>query len=172
MKKIILTLLLAISGVILFAQKKTDTTEIRPENNIYLNIIGDASIISANYERLFFITPHFFLSGKLGIGYNEEFKLNIFGPSSPPKQYLTIPHHITVNFGKRRSFLEFGLGGTIFNGNIYKHYWLYTIVGYRFQPLKLNKVNFRIFGCIPSFTGLPTKDILFIPFGLSLGISF
>jgi hypothetical protein len=172
MKRIILAIVFAMSGIILFAQNKTDTTDRRPKNNINLNILGDASIISINYERLFFITPCFFLTGKLGIGYNEEFKLNIFGPSSPPKQYFAIPHHITGNFGKGRNFLEFGLGGTIIDGNTKQNYLLYPIFGYRLQPLKSNRVNFRIFGSIP-FTGLKnTEDILFIPFGLSLGISF
>jgi hypothetical protein len=170
MKRIILIIVFAISGTFLFAKNNRDSTDIRPINNINLNICGDASIISLNYERLFLINQNFFITGKLGIGYNQEFQICLFGTCSPPEDYLTIPHHITGNLGKGRHFLEFGLGGTIINGKTNQHYLLYPIVGYRLQPLKSNKVNFRIFGSIP-FTGLETEDILFIPFGLSLGVS-
>jgi hypothetical protein len=172
MKRIILIIVFAISGTFLFAKNNGDSTDKRPINNIDLNICGDASIISLNYERLFLIKQFFFITGKLGIGYNEEFKVCAFGPCSPPEKYITIPHHITGNLGKGRHFFEFGIGGTIINGITNQHYWLYPIVGYRLQPLKSNKVNFKIFGSIP-FSGLNSvEDIFFIPFGLSLGISF
>jgi hypothetical protein len=172
MNRIILIIVFTISGTFLFAQNNRDSTDIRPINNINLSICGGASIISLNYERLFLINQNFFITGKLGIGYNEEFKLCIFGPCSPPEKYITIPHHITGNLGKGRHFFEFGLGGTIIIGKTNQHYWLYPLVGYRLQPLKSNKVNFRIFGSIP-FSGLNSvEDIIFIPFGLSLGVNF
>jgi hypothetical protein len=172
MKRITLIIVFVISGTFLFAQNNGDSTDIRPINNINLNIFGDASIISLNYERLFLFNKYFFITGKIGIGYNEEFKLCIFGPCSPPEKYITIPHYITGNLGKGRHFIEFGLGGTIINGKTNQHYWLYPIVGYKLQPLKSNKVNFRIFASIP-FSGLySVEDIYFIPFGLSLGVCF
>ncbi|MGB4204332.1 MAG: hypothetical protein WBJ84_01800 [Bacteroidales bacterium] len=102
------------------------------------------------------------------MGYNEEFQV-FFGP--PPEKYATIPHHITGNLGKGRHFFEFGIGGTIISGNTTQPYILYPIVGYRFLPLTSDKFNFRVFGQIP-FTGLETDDIIFIPLGLSLGVSF
>ena len=172
MKKMILTLLLQVVGTVIFAQNNSDSIIKRPLNNININLWGDASIISINYERIFLISSTFILVSKLGLGYNEEFQLCIFGPcSSSPDKYLTIPHHITGNIGKGRNFFEFGLGGTIINGNTTQNYLLYPIVGYRLNPLNTNKVNFRIFGQIP-FSGLETENILFIPFGLSLGKSF
>lgn len=143
----------------------------RPLNSIQLNLLGDASLISINYDKQFLISQTFILSSKFGLGYNEEFQLCIFGPCSSPEKYLTIPHHITGNIGKRKHFFEFGLGGTIISGNTNQNYFLYPIVGYRILPLNSNKVNFRVFGQIP-FTGLEIEDILFIPFGLSIGISF
>ncbi|MFD2514173.1 hypothetical protein ACFSRY_09870 [Pontibacter locisalis] len=172
MKKIILLLAFTVSSISLSAQSKaflTDTQDIRPQHNIYLNLLGDASIASLNYERLLFITPGFFFSGKAGVGYNEEFSICSSGDCSP-ERFLTITHHITGNLGKGRHFAEFGLGGTLINGNTDEKYLAYPIVGYRLHPLRSKKVNFRIYGSVP-FTGLDTEDILYAPYGLSVGIS-
>jgi len=172
MRKVTLVLILLTSGIAIFAQNKNELVYPRPFNSIDLNLLGDASIISINYDRQFLVSPSFILSGKIGLGYNQEFQLCVFGPcSSPPHKYLTITHHITGNFGKGRHFFEFGLGGTIIIGNTTQPYLLYPIIGYRFLPLRSDKLNFRIFGQIP-LTGLETDDIMFLPFGLSLGISF
>lgn len=92
MKKLILILVLAISFSEMFAINSNDSTFVRPLNNINLNFFGDASIISVNYERLYFLKPGLFLSFKAGIGYTQEFQLCIFGPcESPPK--TTLPFH-------------------------------------------------------------------------------
>jgi hypothetical protein len=134
--------------------------------------LGDASILSLNYEKLFLVSSTFILSCKLGLGFNEEFRISFSGlNSSPPKRYLTIPHHVTGNIGKGRHFLEFGFGGTIISSNATPHYWFYPIVGYRYLPLKSGKINVRVFGQIP-FSELYGENIFFMPFGLSLGISF
>lgn len=166
-RRITLTLLFAIYSTFLFAQNKRDTINIRPLNNYNLNILGEASLISFNYERLILINSGFFFSGQLGIGYNETFLL--FGGRSPEKSAV-ISHHITGNLGKRRHFLEFGLSGAIITGKTNEHYLLGPIVGYRLQPLKSNRVNLRIFGNIPVI-GIET-DITYFPFGLSTGVCF
>ncbi len=132
--------------------------------------MGDASLISLNYERQFVISPTFILTGKLGLGYNEEFMICIFG-SCIQDTYLTIPHHITCNFGTERSFFEIGLGGTIVSGYKTQFYLLYPMIGYRFLPLKSEKISFRIYVQFP-FSDLDTTHILFIPVGLNFGISF
>lgn len=170
MKRIITTSILSLLLIRLLAQDKPDPIGDIPESNINLNLLGDASLISINYERLFFVNSTSFLTGKIGVGYNEEFQLCIWGPCSPSEKYLTIPHHITGNLGSGRRFIEFGLGGTIISGNTNQNYLLYPIVGYRQLLLESNTVNFRIFGSIP-FSGLDTEDILFVPIGLSVGIS-
>lgn len=169
MKKVILALIFILSETALFAQNLEENP--RPFNNIYINLLGDASVISVNYERLFFVNPTFALSGKLGLGYNQEFNLCVFGSCGPERSYLTIPHHITGNLGKGRHFFEFGLGGTVIVGNTAQQYLLYPIIGYRLQPLKSNRVNFRIFGQVP-FSGLNPEDMIFVPLGVSVGISF
>jgi hypothetical protein len=111
----------------------------------------------------------------MGIGYNAhlddfEFQGN----------YLTLPQHITMNFGKRKSFFEIGIGGTLFigkdlpnNGTVY--YDVYPIIGYRLHPLLSKKVNFRIYSSFPpSFiiSDWETFTFWWFPFGISLGIGF
>lgn len=152
----------------LLAQDSKATRSIRPINNLYLNLLGDASYVSINYERLFISTPVFFLSGKLGLGYiNDE--LNWFS-SSPPNLYLTVPHHITGNLGLQGGihFLEAGLGGTFASGNNNLQYYLYPIIGYRIQPKKPNRLCFRIFISVPFWS----YSHMFIPVGVSLGVNF
>jgi hypothetical protein len=117
------------------------------------------------------MSSNFFLTAKLGLGYNEEDQWCLFGGCDPPEKYLTIPHHVSGNYGKGRHFFEFGVGGTIINGETSQNYLVYPFAGYRLQPFISNKFIFRAFACIP-FTGLDTEDILFVPFGLCFGISF
>lgn len=171
MRTVILSFILIFTRVVLFAQDAIESASSRPLNSIYINLLGDASIISFNYERIFLINKTFFISSKLGLGYNEQFQLCIWGPCSAPERYLTIPHHISLNIGNGRHFFEIGIGGTLIKDIKTQPYIFYPIVGYRIMPLKSNKINFRLFGQIP-FSGLNIDNILFIPFGLSLGVSF
>jgi hypothetical protein len=171
MKTIIFIVVFAIPASFLPAQNIKDTTNLRPSKILSLSILGDASLISFNFEKLYFINPNYFISGKLGLGYNEEFQICLFGPCQPPEKFVTIPHHITWNFGKKKHFFELGLGGTFIIGNTSQPYLFYPIVGYRIHPLKFNKVNFRLFVYYP-FTGEDLDDILLIPVGINLGICF
>jgi hypothetical protein len=84
---------------------------------------------------------------------------------------LTIPHHLTANIGRKKHFFEFGFGGTYISGVTTEPYFAYPTVGYRFLPLKSDKLNFRVFSQIP-FTGIDTEDIIFMPLGVNIGISF
>lgn len=169
MKKITIILVYILSGGMLFAQNNNIIDSVRPVDGIAINLLGDASMVSVNYEKLFLIKKTFFITGELGLGYNEESQLCLFGSCSTPDKYLTIPHHITGNVGRGKHFFEFGLGGTIITGNTDQHYVFYPIAGYRIQPVKSNRFNLRVFGEFP-FTRI--KDIVFTPFGLSLGIYF
>ena len=155
--------------------EKIQSVEDRPLNNISLNFLGDASQISINYEKQYLVGKSYILSTRVGLGYNQEFCLSFWGVScSPVKDYLTIPHHFTANIGKRRSFFEFGLGGTILYGETSDPYILYPIIGYRFLPLQSNKINFRLYFLPPPFEDGPLghTDIYFYIVGGSLGISF
>lgn len=178
MKTLISLLILFCSITMLQSQNMTDSLNIRPLNNFNLNLSGDASFISINYERIFFFSPTFLMSSGVGLGYNEEIKMcfDFFGTSScpPPQSCLTIPHHITGNIGKGRGFLEFGLGGTFFAGSTSNSYVLYPIIGYRFLPLRSNKMSFRFYFEYPITESdlWLNNDVFFIPIGFSLGISF
>lgn len=164
-------LLLIISGITLFAQNTTDSTLTRSLNSVSINLLGDASLISANYERLFPIRDNVILTGKLGLGYNEEFKLCLFGSCSPAKKYTTVPHHFTTILGNRRSYFEFGVGGTIVLGDTEENYFFYPMIGYRISSRNPKGVTFRIYVQYP-ISGVETEDIIFFPIGLSLGVKF
>jgi hypothetical protein len=169
--KISFIFFLLFNSFYLLAQTTDLELNTRPLNNINLNFLGDASLFSLNYERQFVITPKLILSSKLGLGYNEEFQICIWGPCSPPESYITIPHHFTSNFGKGRHFFEFGVGGAVILGKTEHPYLLYPIAGYRFLPLKSDRLNFRVFGHVP-FSGLDLNDFMFVPFGVNIGYSF
>ena len=180
--RLILLSLLCFFGIEIKAQEKSifqiekiQSVDDRPLNNISLSFLGDASKVSINYEKQFLVAESFILTTKFGLGYNHEFRICLFGPcSSPLKYYLTIPHHFTANLGKRRSFFEFGLGGTRLYGETNDPYILYPIIGYRFLPLQSNKINFRLYFLTPPFEDGPLghPDIYFYIVGGSLGISF
>ncbi len=83
---------------------------------------------------------------------------------------MNTQHHITGNLGRKTSFFEFGLGGTIFNGNINQKYFLYPIIGYRYQALEKRKMSFRAWVYYPFV--MKVDDLLLAPYGLSVGVSF
>ncbi len=172
MRKLILVLFLLNFGKVLFAQDIYEEVETRPLNNVGLNFVGDASLVSINYERQILISPNIIISSRIGLGYYGEFQLCWGGPcNTPPDRYLTIPHHITSNIGKGRHFFEFGFGGVVIDGNTPQPYIFYPVVGYRILPLLSKKISFRLFVQVP-FSGLVVGDIFFLPAGFSFGLAF
>lgn len=173
MKRLFLSILMITFSGILNAQLKLDNIELRPKNNAYVTIGGaDGALISFNYERLFLNSEKFFITAKIGAGYNEQFRLCIFGPcSTPTKKYFVITQHITTNFGKGRSFFEAGLGSTIIGGVASTNFLIYPILAYRFQPLVTNKTLFRISVGFLLFN-YKNIDLVFIPIGISVGLCF
>ena len=170
MKKLIATTLLLWSLAFAFAQAYSEAPQ-RPLNTFNLNVLGDASLASLHYERLLLVDSTLLMAFKLGLGFNKEFKICLFGPCSPATKYLTVPLHLTANAGQGRNFFEFGVGTTLIRGDTPIRQVSYAIIGYRLQPLETNKTVFRIFGQLP-FTGFETEDIIFIPLGVSWGASF
>jgi len=165
MKKYILSILLIISANILISQQNGDSYLTRPLDGVHFNLLGDASLISIHFEKLFPINKNLFITSKLGLGYSAEL-LN-FQPR-PAKSFVTIPFHLTTIIGGRRSFAEIGFGATASFGDP-NSTLLYPILGYRLQPVRAQKLSFRI------FIQWPTKydDIpYFFPLGVSLGFSF
>lgn len=171
MKKLITTTLLLGYVVFGLAQTYNDASQ-RPLNTFNLNLLGDASLASIHYERLLEVDSTFLMAFKLGLGFNRQFRLCLFGPcSSPANKYLTVPMHVTANAGGGRNFFEFGVGVTLIRGKTPIRQMSYGIIGYRLQPLESNKNVFRVFAQLP-FSGFENEDILFIPLGFSFGGSF
>lgn len=181
MKTKLITAILTLSGLCVFAQPAADLSETRPKNDVSINFFGDASIFSLSYERVllhssnYFLagifSPNFFLAGKLGVGYGVEgISLGCFSPpcleSPPEKKYITLPHHLTANIGNGKKFFEFGVGGTFFNGG----YLSYATVGFRVHPLVSEGLSFRIF-LQRRFLREPSP-LDFLPLGLSFGFAF
>ena len=164
-------IVLELTSLSLTAQGFTNSPSERPKNNVYLNLSGDASVFSMNYERLFISNSKFFLTGKLGIGLGQNL------PIGRLDTYLTIPQHITGNIGSGISYFELGFGASLINGAGNTYYIAYPIIGYRIQPRNSNNVIFRVFANIPigSYDSLmdPTGDgLIFLPIGISVGGSF
>ena len=171
--RIIIGLALLIPATILFSQKEEESYLDRPRNSVYFNFIGgDGSVISTNYERMFLLRSKSFLEGGLGIGYNkiDDIADNNGNPDLQFK-YLTIPHHITINLGKIKSFFEIGLGGTGIIGDVNQNYYLYPIIGYRFHSYGSYKPNFRVYIGYP-FYGREHADTWWLPVGFSMGVVF
>ncbi len=140
----------------------------RPLHVISLSALGDASIFAINFERLFMVDSTFMVAARIGAGFNQEFRLCVWGPCTPPSTYFTLPVHTTINFGRKRNFAEAGFGATIINGNTNQHLFFYPIFGYRLHPFVSGRISVRVYFEWPF---RETEDILFIPLGFSLGIS-
>ncbi len=173
----VLTLSLILSGtsLLLTGQEKSDTIS-RPLNNFSLNLLGEASIISLNYERLFPLGKLFLLSAKLGVGTNADWCGIIHCEENyKAKHAITFPHHITLNFGKKKAFFEIGYGGTYLSWKYSPVYIPSAIFAFRLQPVESNKFSFRVFiqnPLIKSGNGLKFDKVLFIPVGFSFGVGF
>jgi len=165
-------LITLIQSVTIAQDQKTEMHTSRPLNNINLNVMGNASIFSLNYERLTEVNPNFIIAGQLGIGMNEEFELCLFSgcSSKEPEQFTTIPFQVTANVGIKRHFLELGYGMTTVIGNTSKFRIMYPIVGYRYLPDNSSGLSFNFFIQIP--TNYNAFHVLFMPGGIKLGYSF
>lgn len=179
--KIIIAVAFVIRVTFLFAQTEKQSPFILPMNNIFLDIlVGDGSIkslcsdetvLSVNYERLFYVRPKLFFTAGLGIGCTtvQDFS-NFYYNTDYHSLHFAIPHHITMNVGKRHSYFEFGTGGTEIIGDVNQHYYCYAIIGYRFSHFKSIGENYRIYTSFP-LNGWRNQDFWY-PIGISAGIVF
>jgi hypothetical protein len=164
----ILLILLAASGT--FAQKSDSIQEPRPGFIISANFGGGISMMSLGFEKLFFIKPAFILAGKVALGFNSEFEIS---SSEPPNHTFLLPHHVSCNFGRNRSFLELGLGGAYMSNAFGNRYLVYPILGYRYHPFKDPGFSFRVWAYYPFGQGdlFDWDEIIFIPYGVSFGVA-
>jgi len=168
----------------LLAQQKAGSIGFIRSSNIYATALGDVTLFSINFEKLYVINPGFFVAGKIGVGFTKEINFSFWGYDPPDNYFTTLPHHISLNFGHRRSFFEVGMGGDFvlfrptheyYADNTYDtYYYLYPFVGYRFQNMHSNKLVFRAFVSYPLTEYFPrltffANGFMFFPIGLSLG---
>lgn len=95
----------------------------RPSHVISAHLFGDASLISLQYEQVFAHQDMSFFTAGAGFGYQEEFFLNNIFTKDPPDKYLSIPHHLSFNYGGSNKFLELGIGGTLMSGNTSQNFF-------------------------------------------------
>lgn len=153
-----------------FAQDNDGLLQGRANDAVLLNVLGNASLLSLNYERYFDFTPQFFGVVSVGGGYNKSYQgcIGAFGDCGPNEKFSTIPHFVTANFGGKRAYFEVGVGGTQLFGERRNFYQLYPIFGLRTRPLKERGIVFRLYAS-------PQKenDYFTTPFlGASLGVAF
>ncbi len=147
----------------------------RPIKNIFIGIGGDGGMGSINQEKLRLMSFDLLMIQKIGLGYSKQWeKDSIFG------NFISIPVNLTFAIGKRNHMFEVGIGSTLFLNLKEPTYQvcLYPIFGYRIQPLKSNKVFFRL--CIMAPTALNSEsyftikntNTVFMPVSIGLGRSF
>lgn len=143
----------------------------RPQNHIYLNILGDGIMLSINYDHTFKLNSSLMLSGKIGCGFGQDLIICTGGPCDDDRRYLALPLHITINYGAKKHLLEAGFGLTHYYNESETFSRTYPIIGYRFQPIEKNKFFLRGFFNIP-FSSKIHDALLFSPVGLAFGGSF
>jgi len=171
MKKSIWLLFFLLSAAGIYAQTTEAAPEKRADFILSAGLLGDVSLISVSFDKLFFLKPDLILSTKLGFGFNQEF--NIFTTSTPPTNYFVLPLHVTCSFGKNKNFLECGVGGAMLSGGDAKYYLVYPILGYRFHPFKNQKFCFRAWLYFPfgQVDIAEDSEVFFVPAGVSVGIT-
>ena len=92
-------------------------------NAIDITFAGSGLVISANYSRKLFVRPGFFMNASLGVG------------TVPSSGGLTVPHQITLNLGRRQSYLELGVAGTYFTGTSNASGFTERLYSYQLSPL-------------------------------------
>ena len=168
-KYVLLTFLLVFSTAESFSQDTSTEQKQRSDFIISANIGGDASLLSLSFDKLFFLKPALALSSKVGFGFNQDFQLY----SEPPSNYFILPHHLTCLWGRRKSFLDFGVGAAWITNNREHYYPVFPILGYRYHPLKNPGFSFRVWLYYPfgQKNYLDWDVIMLVPYGLSFGIA-
>ena len=169
MNKIIFILLIALSFNA-FAQDTDSVQKKRPDFILSANLSGDISLLALGLEKFVFLKPGFALGIGVGFGFNQEFQ--IFS-NDDIANYFILPHHVTCNFGKNKSFLEFGLGAAFVTSGEDNYYLAYPVLGYRLHPFKNPGFSFRAWLYYPlgQQSNINDIDVLFTPVGLSFGIA-
>lgn len=152
-----------------FSQVNSDVTDNQKvrRNSVDLTLGGSGLFLSANYSRTILVKPSYFVNASAGVG-----TVIMIGG-------VSLPHQLTINFGKKSSFLEVGLGGTFWTGKsnssgyteTVSSYYLSPIVGWR-KNFK-NNLFFRVYANPLIYVSGEKSDYAVTPYaGISLGYSF
>jgi hypothetical protein len=96
---------------------------IQRKNSIDFSLGGTGLFAAANYNRIFSVKSNYFINASLGIG------------TVPFIGGLTFPHQVTLNLGKKSSFLELGIGGTYWHGKSNESGFTETVTSYQLSPV-------------------------------------
>lgn len=161
MKKLIyLILLFGLLPICSTAQKQvpdSDTSMFNIQrNSFYVEILGNAGVISLSYERMLPLGKKTGLGFRVGVGYAEA---------------LTVLGEVNFLYGKFKNYFEAGLGYT--NALNHPDQWATIRIGYRYQAKKgflLRVAPMYIY----NFERLNGNDDVFGGFwaGASIGYSF
>ena len=146
----------------------------RPKKNLFLELAGNGGLMSINHEKINLISFKLMIVYKIGLGCTQDYSFK-----NPENYFISLPGNLTFCFGKRRVLFELGLGATVFlkvNDPFYE-FSFYPIIGYRFQPLKANKLFLKATISLPQNLGssnfsISNSEIIFVPIGISIGKSF
>lgn len=163
--------LLSICSLV-FSQSLNRSERVIYWNSVNINLLGDASVFSINFERSLSLGEKYFTTISFGIGKNKmHFSSLDADISRPPDQYYyTFPHSISANFGSINHFFEMAYSGTFIDRDFKKRYIAHPLIAYRLISNN-GRVTFRIFLSFP-FEEVPSLEIIYVPIGLSYGINF
>ncbi|MFO7573964.1 MAG: hypothetical protein R6W67_02250 [Bacteroidales bacterium] len=171
MKKIPAIFALVFLTANLHGQSVTGREAERPSMTFYVNFLGEGSLLSLNLEKSFLNTTLFFLNGRAGAGFSTQLGECLSDPcETNPSDFLILPHHLTFCIGKGKHYFEAGIGGTVILGNTTQHYIPFPTAGYRMHPVQKSRVYLRIMASYPLVKEL--ADISWLPYGVSIGMSF
>lgn len=144
----------------------------RPLRSINVGLLGDASHISVSYEQIFFNKPYFFYTAEVGFGYNRDGNICVPIFCTGKEILLTVPFHLTANFGNGNHFLEMGMGATKIFGDTPYGFFLFPQLGYRYMPSEPFSPNVKAYFQLFEFMGFDLDEVFYSPIGVSIGLSF
>ena len=145
------------------------TISLGKRNAVDFTLAGSGIFASVNYNRIVYVSKSYFVNTSAGIGVVPFFLGSVF------------PHQASINIGKKRDFLEIGIGGSYFFGKSDGAAMTTSAFSYNFVPsigyrkhIGTNYV-FRVYGM--AFMHLAGEyfmdDYPIVPWvGLSFGYRF
>lgn len=136
------------------AQVEEPNYKNRARNTIRFDLSGGTSNLAASYERIVPLSKTEILSIKAGAGFIVSSSEWSLWHSSRRRGQFCFPHHISYNSGGikakngiERHFFEFGFEGLFLpnrKADEGKKYTVYSLIGYRFHPVKADKFSCKV----------------------------